>query len=294
MSKKLLRARIAPTPSGFLHFGNAFNFILTWYFVRRRGGKLVLRIDDLDTQRVRDEYLEDIFTSLDWLGLDWDEGAKNITEYKNKFSQNKRIGDYFDQINFLKQSGHCYFCECSRKSIREKDPSGRYHGICRSKDLGGHGKALRIEVPSGVKNYSFGELDLQKEMGDFIIVKKDGSPSYQVASFVDDLKMNINLIVRGDDLIASTGAQEFLAKTILNNSFINIKKIHHPLILDNLGKKLSKSNGSEALVYLRDHGIGPSKVYQKVGQYLGSQKLPNTLSELLEIPMPPKFLNYFN
>jgi len=127
----MLRSRIAPTPSGFLHLGNAVNFVLTWLMVRKAGGTLRLRIDDADCLRAKPEYLEDIFCQLDWLGITWDEGPMGVDDFRGRFSQQLRLERYREFLAGLARAGHLYPCGCSRREMRNLAPDGIYPGFCR-------------------------------------------------------------------------------------------------------------------------------------------------------------------
>jgi glutamyl/glutaminyl-tRNA synthetase len=274
-----LRTRIAPTPSGFLHPGNGVSFIITWAIARKMGGKIVLRIDDLDTERLRPEYVEDIFRTLDWLGLDYDEGPMSVADFNKNYSQHKRLDLYSDALEKLKnnQFATLYACNCSRKQIRENAETGIYPHICRTKniDFDGTDTSWRILVPDKTL-VSFQEFQkeplsirLDETMGDFIVRQKNGLPAYQIASLVDDVHFNINFIVRGQDLLDSTAAQEFLAE---NLSLSTPKTyLHHPLLTDTEGVKLSKSLGAGSLKDWREHGRSPLALFEKAAEWLGME-----------------------
>lgn len=257
MHTPTLRSRIAPTPSGYLHVGNAFNFILTWLMVRRQGGILRLRIDDLDQERVRDEYLEDIFETLEWLGLDWDEGPTSVSSHKEHFSQSLRLPLYEKALQKLEEQGATFACECSRRQIKKASQDGQYPGTCRDKHLPytKHQSALRIVTPQGKSEHwqdlCLGqvEVELYKEMRDFVLKRKDGWPAYQIASLADDTDHQIQLIVRGEDLLQSTAAQLHLASLLGEpfSAFSDAHFYHHHLLLDQKGQKLSKSAGATSL-----------------------------------------------
>src|SRR5690606_41399145 len=118
----MLVTRIAPTPSGLLHLGNAWSFTLTWLAARAAGGHVWLRIDDLDAARAQDEYLEDIFASLRWLGLDWDSGPRDVADFKARYSQTLRLDRYRAAVETLKAGGHLYACTCTRSQLRGAGP----------------------------------------------------------------------------------------------------------------------------------------------------------------------------
>lgn len=280
----MIRSRIAPTPSGFLHLGNAVNFLLTWLTVRKVGGTLRLRIDDADCLRSRSEYLEDIFCQLDWLGITWDEGPEGPDDFRRNFSQQLRRERYRAFLAKLADLGHVYPCRCSRAEIRQVAPDGVYPGICRGgSGVADKGQALRVLVPEGSVFLVEGrEVALCKEMGDFVLWRKEDLPAYQLVSLVDDLDDRINCIVRGEDLLASTAAQLFLARLHGDNLFAETSFHHHPLIRCEDGRKLSKSDNALSLVALRESGFSPAQVYQAVAQQIGlEQGGIVTLEELL-------------
>src|SRR5580704_6356557 len=126
----LLRSRIAPTPSGYLHIGNALNFVLTWLWVRREGGVLRLRIDDRSLAVVQPEYLEDIFSTLKWLNLDWDEGPKTAVEQENIYSEHLQGAKYAALIDKIVATGEVFACSCTRKAIQAQSSSSMKHCPC--------------------------------------------------------------------------------------------------------------------------------------------------------------------
>src|SRR5688500_4640510 len=124
---KFVKTRIAPTPSGYLHAGNALSFILTKALAERTGAKILLRIDDLDQERVRKEYVQDIFDTLDFLGIEWHEGPRNYEDYKNHYSQQHRMDHYTSALQQLLEKNAVFSCTCSRSML-----DGTYHGQCQS------------------------------------------------------------------------------------------------------------------------------------------------------------------
>lgn len=259
------RTRIAPTPSGYLHAGNAVNFLLTEMLARHVGATLLLRIDDLDADRSRPEYLEDIFTSLAWLGISWDEGPTDPGDHQHKWSQTHRIDRYLGIAEQLMRAGHLYACTCSRRQHRDLTEGGRVC-TCRAADLPFDGRdatwrlyvppATRVHVPemfgAGVK------IDLAGEMGDVVLRQRDGRPAYQLASLADDVDRGISIIVRGEDLLPSTACQLHIAGLLGLDLFSNARFVHHPLVRDAAGAKLSKSAGASSLKAMREAGIGTS------------------------------------
>lgn len=294
------KTRLAPTPSGFLHIGNGASFVATWVLARAFGGKILLRIDDLDAQRMRPEYVEDIFRTLDWLGVDWDEGPFSVDDFTENWSQHLRMGLYEKALTQLRQTGDLYACNCSRKDIQQRSTNGLYPNICRQNRLNQEGEALNYEKNTAwrilvdghktvhvnnfekigplsmssilsEKNTFFKHFDvnLSEKMGDFIVMQKNGLPSYQLASLIDDTLYNINFIVRGEDLLSSTAAQIFLAEKLHLPDFLATNFWHHPLITEKNGEKLSKSAGATSLLVVRAAGYSAAIVVQQAAKWLG-------------------------
>jgi len=284
-----LRTRIAPTPSGWLHPGNGASFVLAWVIARAAGGRVLLRIDDLDRARFRMEYLDDVFFTLDWLGIDYDEGPASSQDFLDRFSQSGRTDLYHAALRQLAELNLLYACDCSRKRIREQSSGNLYSGFCRDRQLplDTPDSAWRIRLPDdGTADFREWKreapvsLNLLACMGDFVLKQKDGSPAYQIASLCDDMHWNINFIVRGQDLLPSTGAQIFLAQQLGYEDFQKATFFHHPLLTDAAGEKLSKSAGSTALASWRAAGESPSAVWRQAAQWLGIEYQGETPGEL--------------
>lgn len=279
-----IRSRLAPTPSGFLHLGNAVNFIRTWLLVRQGGGSLKLRIDDLDSERCRPEYIEDIFRQLDWLGLDWDEGPTGPDDFRRRHSQHLRLERYRETAELLAAKARVFACTCSRKEIRQGSGDGLYPGTCRGK---GHrpaeAHAMRIAVDQGtLVEVGRRAIPLDRQLGDFVIWRRDDLPAYQLASLVDDLDDRINLIVRGEDLRLSTAAQLFLAACLERQDFVRADFIHHLLLPGDDGRKLSKSDNALSLAILRERGARPLLAYRAAALQLGLDPVEiSSLADLL-------------
>ncbi len=281
----MVRSRLAPTPSGFLHLGNAVNFLLTWLFTRRAGGRLKLRIDDADCARSQPAFVEDIFRQLAWLGLDWDEGPAGPADFFARHSQLLRRDRYQELLNELGERGELFACCCSRKEIRAASPSGLYPGTCRGNGRPGGGHAIRVHVPEGsLVPVNGTEVPLCREMGDFVLWRRDDLPAYQLASLADDLADGITLIVRGEDLRVSTAAQLFLAGLLGRRDFLTATFYHHPLLTGPNGVKLSKSDNALSLAAMRRQGAHPSDVYRATAGALGlgAEQVRN-LAELLDL-----------
>lgn len=278
-----IRSRLAPTPSGYLHLGNAVNFLRTWLLVRRAGGTLKLRIDDLDSERCRPEYIEDIFRQLDWLGLDWDAGPGSPDDFARHYSQRLRLDRYREALELLREGGSLFACTCSRKEILQHSPGGLYPGTCRRLNLRSSSPhAIRLLVEPATSLVLEGEvLDLAREMGDFVVWRRDDRPAYQLASLVDDYDDRTNLIVRGEDLRVSTGAQLYLAARLGWREFARTSFIHHPLLPAPDGRKLSKSDDALSLAALRERGVTPLLAYRAVARQLGLN--PDEITSLAEL-----------
>ncbi len=289
-------SRIAPTPSGFLHLGNVFSFVLTWLIVRKKQGYLLLRIDDLDSKRRRIEYLDDIFSTLEWLRLDYDEGASGTADFLANFSQETRINDYENILSqLLDKQAPIFECNCSRTTIQRNAINGLYAGTCRSNILTMNKlsspkteSAWRISVP--VTPIVFQdilqgqmEISLAEKMGDFVVRGKDHLPAYQIASLSDDLRYGINLVVRGQDLINSTAAQVFLAQQLGREEFANTTFLHHALLYESAHHKMSKSAGSLSIKAIRAANPSPQPIFQWLARQFGHSTKVSSLRELLEI-----------
>lgn len=263
------RLRLAPTPSGYLHTGNALNFALNWLAARLGGAGLLLRIDDLDAERKRPEYVQDIFESLDWLGLDRDEGPRSADDFEKNWSQHLRLPLYFNVLERLREKGLLFACRKSRRDLapygNAYPPGFRDQGL----SLEDPDVAWRLKTPPGLA------------LRDFAVRRRDGVPAYQVASVADDLYFGITHVIRGADLAESTDAQRFLARCLGEDKFLKINFLHHPLIINEHGEKLSKSAGASSLKALREGGGGAEAVFRRVAAVLGLRREADSAEELL-------------
>lgn len=224
------RVRLAPTPSGYLHAGNIYNFQRNVDIARSHpDGKILLRIDDMDAARTRPEYIVNIFETLDNLGIVPDEGPKSLLDFEENWSQRLRMHLYVDALERLRAGGHLFACGLSRAELAPFGNSYpvklRHQGL----SLDDPGVNWRIKTPEGFV------------LPDFVVRRRGGLPAYQLASVVDDLYFDITHIVRGADLLSSTLAQKYLAQCLGAPEFQEIVILHHPLLLDEHGQKLSKS-----------------------------------------------------
>lgn len=274
-------SRLAPTPSGYLHLGNAFSFILTWLLVRRLEGKLQLRIDDLDSARLKRDCLEDIFLQLEWLGLEYDSGPQGPEEHLKHYSQSLKIEDYREALSSLRQLRSLYACQCSRKRYLAISEDGLYPKTCRDKklDLDQPEITWRFKSESEALSDtlffegSSEEDSSSKPLGDAVLLRRNGVPSYQISSLVDDMKNRSTLIVRGIDLYPSSLFQQTVAEKLGWATFSEICFVHHSLLKDSTGKKYAKSEGAYSLKDLKQENSDPGFVYRGVACWLG---LPDT------------------
>ncbi len=274
-------SRIAPTPSGYLHLGNAYNFLLTWLLVKQHRGVLWLRIDDSDAPRIRQEYVDDIFYTLDWLGISWDKGPQQVEE-QQRYSQRQRIATYELSLQKLKDEQHVFACTCSRSDLAN---TLLYPETCLHQHLPFEEHAWRMITPKHMVSYhdffssTTRHIDLYQHMRHPVLKRKDGIPAYQLASVIDDIDMGITAVVRGIDLELSTATQLVLAQQLNKPSFNTIQFYHHPLLTDEYGNKLSKSQGSFCLREYREHHT-KQELYASFARWLNFSFEGDTLTDL--------------
>ncbi|HVW63071.1 MAG TPA: glutamate--tRNA ligase family protein [Puia sp.] len=269
-----MRTRLAPTPSGFLHLGNILSFIITARLAKTAGAKVLLRIDDLDRERVEERYVQDIFETLEFLGVPWDEGPRDVRDFGAKWSQIHRMKMYEDALQDLRAAGILFACTCSRGQIARESADGIYPGTCRDKGISLDAQDVSWRIRTDmlqelVVHGSGGEVvrtQLDVTMQDFVVRKKDGYPAYQLTSILDDLYFGVDLIVRGQDLWPSTLAQLYLASFLPGGAdFKKTRFYHHELLKDKDGGKLSKSAGATSVQFLRKEGRSPEDIFRMIG-----------------------------
>jgi glutamyl/glutaminyl-tRNA synthetase len=277
------RTRLAHTPSGYLHVGNVLSFVLTASLAEKTGAAILLRIDDLDRERVEKEYVQDIFDTLQFLDIPWQEGPKDVEEYEARYSQVHRMDLYRDALRQLAEEDAVFACTCSRTQVLSASPDGAYPGTCRYRNIPldtpnaswrlktDDDKELKVRTLSG----SCIKAALPSVMRDFVVRKKDSFPAYQLSSLVDDLHFDVDLIVRGEDLWPSTLAQLYLASVLRKNVFNECTFHHHPLLLSSEGHKLSKSAGSISIRHYRKEGLTAADVYSSISKMLGLPEARN-------------------
>jgi glutamyl-tRNA synthetase len=290
------RGRLAPSPTGYLHVGHARTFWTAFQRAREARGTLVMRMEDLDADRSRATFSEAAMEDLRWLGIRWQEGPDKGGPHA-PYVQSKRRALYLAALRKLLYRGSLFACRCSRKDIdsalaapHERTQTGSggskldilddepmYPGTCRH--LTGHAPQLPgptsadIETPEGA-NWRFRVPDGQviefvdrnlgpqrfvagKDFGDFVVWRRDGGPSYQLACVVDDAAMRITEVVRGADLLKSTARQILLNRVL---GFANPAWYHCRLLVDHHGRRLAKRHDSLSLRALRQRGLTPMKI----------------------------------
>lgn len=263
-----MRSRLAPSPTGALHLGNARTFLLTWLHVRAAGGTLLLRIDDLDGPRVRADAVGATLEDLAWLGLSWDTSEGVLV-------QSQRGAVYDAAAARLTRAGLAYACTCTRSEVEgaasaPHGPEGpRYPGTCRGRfasheeaAASGRPAALRLRVEPGP--VAFDDLlhgpqafDVAAETGDFVVRKNNGTAAYQLATVVDDAASGVDLVIRGADLLPSTARQILLQRAL---GLRTPAYLHLPLVVGRDGRRLAKRHGDTTLAALRRAGWSPEGV----------------------------------
>ena len=295
--------RFAPSPTGDLHLGNARTALLAWLHARAAGGRFILRMEDLDAGRVRDEYYETQLRDLRWLGLDWDEGP-HVDGPNAPYLQSRRRELYRAALARLEDAGSIYECFCSRREILEAasaphagdDEGPCYPGTClrleeeerrRRHDLR-EASALRFRTPTGTVAFQDllqGDVAFEpaREVGDFVVRRKDGVAAYQLAVVVDDAAMGITHVVRGADLLPSTARQILLYRAL---DLPIPAWVHVPLLLGPDGERLAKRHEAPSLRELRESGVEPERV---VGLLARSCGLLNEGEDCLATELVPRF-----
>ena len=243
--------RFAPSPTGRMHLGNVFSALLSWLSVKSKGGQWLLRIEDIDPVRSRQEYVQLLMDDLCWLGLEWD---------GELVYQSQRSDIYTHYYNILCERGLTYPCYCTRADLlatqapHESDGRVVYAGTCRHRPpQPGQAAATRLIVPDKKVTFTdghYGEqhVNLAQQVGDFIIRRKDGAWAYQLAVVIDDALMGITEVVRGRDLLLSTPQQLYVAQLL---GFPEPRFFHLPLLLGDSGERLSKRDRSLDMEALR-------------------------------------------
>lgn len=259
------RVRFAPSPTGYLHVGGARTALFNWLFARRFGGTFILRIEDTDFERSSEEMVEGILEGMRWIGLNWDEGP---------FYQSKRLDLYRATAQKLLDSGHAYYCFCTKAELEQRraeaTAAGRppmYDRRCRQIDASiaarrkaaGEACAMRFTVPEGgatsFDDAVFGKVEFSNaEIEDFVLLRSDGIPTYHLSVVADDIDMRLTHIIRGADHISNT------PKQVLQYRALDVDMpvfAHVPLILGPDKTRLSKRHGATSVIAYKEMGIVP-------------------------------------
>ena len=289
--------RFAPTPSGDVHMGNAFCYLLAWLSAKQQGGRIVLRIEDVDTPRVVAGKVRQTMEDLRWLGLDWDTGPEDDTP-SSDFFQSARTEIYNGIFEKLKNSDEVFPCFCSRADLlnasapHAEDGHSIYPGTCarlteaqRLEKAALRRPAWRIRTPDEV--FAFEDalqgkvsMNLKREYGDFPIRRADGIYCYQFAVAVDDALMGVNEVVRSRDLLLSTPQQLFIFDKL---GIRPPKYVHIPMILNSDGTRMAKRGCSTAIAALKDR-YTPQEILGRLAYLAGQQDdlSPVSLDELIK------------
>ena len=269
-TKSSYTGRLAPSPTGLLHLGHAATFHAAWQRARAAGGTLLLRNEDLDRDRARPEFVTAMLEDLAWLGITWQPPV---------WTQSERLACYREALERLIEAGAAYPCTCSRRDLRrsvaapheDADDEPVYPGTCRALRASRAfrpGVNYRLRVPDGEaiefldgslgsQSYMSGTDPAHADFGDFLLWRKDGVPSYQLACVVDDHAMGITEVVRGRDLLKSTARQILVARAL---GFSSPRWLHTELLRDGHGVRLAKRHDALAIRTLRDAGISAAEV----------------------------------
>ncbi len=269
--------RFAPSPTGYLHVGTARTALFNWLVARHTGGVFIVRSDDTDQERSTAEYYRDVVVGLRWLGLDWDEGIE-VGGPHGEYRQSRRLPRYTEAAEQLVAGGSAYPCFCSAAELEERRSTamaeGRppgYDGRCRTLSASeaalrrqrGEPSSLRFAVPRPAETVFSdvvrGEVRFDHDnIDDFVMLRSDGSPTYHLASSVDDVDFAITHVIRGEDLLPSTPKHILLGRALGGPAiaYAHLSLLHGPD-----GRKLSKRHGATALHEYRDAGFLPDAMF---------------------------------
>ncbi|HEU4801085.1 MAG TPA: glutamate--tRNA ligase [Gemmatimonadales bacterium] len=259
------RVRFAPSPTGYLHVGGARTALFNWLYARKTGGTMVLRIEDTDRERSTDAHTQVILDGLTWLGITWDEGP---------LFQGANLEQHQAGVRKLLDAGRAYHCFCTREELESQRAAAaaqktgfRYNGRCRSipadeaarRRAAGEEATVRIRMPDGELAWDdavHGRISFQgHDLDDFVILRSDGTPIYNLAVVSDDIAMRITHVIRGDDHVSNTPKQIAIYRALGAQEPVFA---HVPMILGSDGKKLSKRHGATAVGDYQDQGIFPA------------------------------------
>jgi len=272
-NKREIRVRFAPSPTGEFHLGGARTALFNWLFARHCKGKFILRIEDTDAIRSKNDFSQSVIENLKWLGLDWNEGPEVEGSYGPYF-QSQRLQIYKKYAYKLLKEGKAYFCYCTQEELeerkREKQKEGKppkYDGRCRNLseeerkhfEEEGRKPVVRFKVPQEgityVEDLLRGKISFENKLiGDFVLLKSDETPTYNFANVIDDTLMKITHVIRGDDHLSNTPRQILIYQAL---NFQTPQFAHLSMILGKDGTKLSKRHGATSISYYRKKGYLP-------------------------------------
>lgn len=269
--------RFAPSPTGWLHLGHAAHMLYVWGIADLLRGEVLLRVEDHDRQRSKARFEEALLADMEWLGF---RAANRLAVTSSRFRQSDAAAIYEEVLNSIGRDHHVYRCRCSRKQLAtgaEVAASGErvYPGTCRRAKHAAdapHGLRLAWAADAPPEEFTDGLLGFQcqrpeRQCGDLLIKDRFGNWTYQFAGTVDDWRHGVNVVVRGSDLLASTGRQIRLGR-MLGREVPPIF-FHHPLVSDSGGTKLSKKQQATPIRELREVGMSPAKVLGMAAQAVG-------------------------
>lgn len=282
--RRPVRGRFAPSPTGYMHLGNAWSFLVCWLAARKTQGTLVFRIEDIDPDRSKPEFVAGLVEDFSWLGLDWDEGAGKQGAF-GPYTQSESTGIYEQVVEALQKDGLVYPCYCTRKELRslasaphKGDYGSAYPEIClnlsdverREFESQGRRSSMRLHCDKDAIRFFdvlHGDCCMSwKDCGgDFPIRRSDGVFAYQLAVVVDDIRQGITQIVRGEDILHCTPRQVYLYELL---GCTPPEYIHLPLVIDHEGERLAKRHGHFELRKMREQGISAEAVLGYIA-YLG-------------------------
>lgn len=276
MKKAEYRGRIAPTPTGFMHRGHAQTFLTAQSRAREHEGRLILRVEDLDRERCKPEFAEALLEDLRWAGLQWNEGP-DLGGPCGEYVQSRRSAVFVDAWRTLKSKSAIFPCNCSRKDVLSavQAPHSEggeliYPGTCRNRSTEFRLESeawesnWRMKVPDGETiTFTDGNFGTQRfvagvDFGDFLVWRKDGIPSYELAVVADDIAMRITEVVRGEDLLMSTARQLLIYRAL---GVTPPAFYHCPLVRDASGNRLAKRENAQSLRELKASGVDPKTLF---------------------------------
>ena len=303
MGKKV-KVRFAPSPTGDLHVGNIRTALFDWAYARHTGGTFLFRIEDTDTTRVTDEYIQAAIDTLKWLGLNWDEGPE-VGGENGPYLQSQRLGIYAEWAQKFLDQKDAYHCYCSadeleavREAQRAANVAPGYNGHCRdltsdqiaAYKAEGRLPVVRMRMPDGITTFNDlirGDVSFDhKFVPDFVLVRGDGSPLYTLAVAVDDVLMKVTHVLRGEDLLSSTPRQirVYQAMGLAKEDYPVFA--HLPFVMGQDNAKLSKRNGEVSIAWYRDKGFLPEAICNYLallGWSPGDDRENVTMKELTEL-----------